>query len=71
MGYFISFSAFPCGTFSVAPGSFSVAHTKGEKWFVWSFLRLLRGINSYLLGGGCGLAVGRQGGSVCTGDFSV
>lgn len=35
MGCFISLSAFPCGTFSVAQiVSFSVARTKVEKWFV-------------------------------------
>ena len=33
--YFISFSAFPCGTISIALRcSFSVAHTRVVKWFV-------------------------------------
>lgn len=39
MNYFISLSAFPCGTFSIAFGNtFSVSHTKVKEWFSFWFL---------------------------------
>lgn len=56
MGCFISLSAFPCGTFSVAQiVSFSVARTKVEKWFVDLVLSFI-GVSTVLHRGwgGCG-----------------
>ena len=55
----------------MAPSSFSIAYTGGEKWFVLRGLVLLGGINRCWLLLGGGLAFKRQGNPICTDDFSV
>lgn len=51
--------------------SFSVAHTRGEKWFVWFNAGALGVINEDVLIFGGGLANGRQGNPICTDISSV